>query len=101
MVQLIKDVVRGTSVTFTATFYDVDGNVITPNTATLFVYHRINDAASTTNTAMVSINATSYAATWDSTGVDPGVISWSIVGQSDDKSVTEGSFRVLAGKATP
>ena len=100
MIRVIKDVVRGTPVTFTATFYNSDDDQMAANTATLYVNYRVNNVANTANVVMDQVNTYYWEATWDSSNADAGTIDWSIVAQGENKAVSEGSFRVLANKAT-
>jgi hypothetical protein len=98
-------VTRGTTVFFTTTFFDVDGNIVQPDNATINIaYTNTAGAQVAASIAMTppTAPAVTFTAQWDSRGVNPGNVSWSIHTGADDPppvTVEDGTFTLTANPA--
>lgn len=94
---------RGSTVFFASTFYDKNGAVTQPAGAAVHLQFQQDGAEQTTTLEMVAPVSPSQAwtASWDTRGIDPGSVSWSI--HSEDPSipyaVDDGSLVLLANNA--
>jgi hypothetical protein len=97
---------RGGTVFWSTTFYDVNNNVVQPDSATISLVFA--DGTSDTETATVAMTppsppATAWTAMWDSRGaLAPQEVTWSIhTGTSDPipVAVEDGEFRLEANAA--
>jgi hypothetical protein len=100
-------ITRGTTVQFSTNFYDVNGSLIQPDSATInIVYY--SAANGTQETAEVSMSPpgsgqTAWTALWDTRNVAGGFpVAWSIhTGTNDPVPVTvgDGQFQLSANPA--
>lgn len=95
---LVKNVVRGNSVTFTTGFYDANNDLVIPSLPTLTVHYKANNQY-VTETANMSGSGASWTATWDSSNADVGIVDWHISAGAGLKIASDGSFRIYANKA--
>lgn len=102
----IQIVIRGTTVQFSTTFYDVDDDLTQPDNATInIVYATTTAIGQTASVPMVPPTppATNWTALWDTRGLTaPQVVYWSIhTGNNDPVPVVaeDGFFRVTANQA--
>lgn len=97
-------VTRGTSVQFTTTFYDVNGNVAQPATATInIVYPGPTDGSpQSVQVAMTppTMGAVTWIAIWDTRNAGVGSVAWSIHGDPGPPfAVEDGNFTLTANAA--
>jgi hypothetical protein len=95
---LVKNVIRGNSVTFTSSFLDANNNVLTPAAPVLSLYYKSNNAYITV-TANLIMTGNTWAASWDSSNADVGIVEWHISGGSGTPVALDGDFRILSNKA--
>lgn len=96
---LVKNVIRGNSVTFTSGFLDAANNTVVPNTAVLTLYYKSNNQYITV-TANLAQNGTSWGSAWDSSNADVGLVEWHIQAVTANGNIaTDGEFRIYANKA--
>jgi hypothetical protein len=96
---LVKNVIRGNSVTFTSSFLDANNNVMTPEEPAISLYYKSNNAYVTVSYDMLAVNATAWTATWDSSNADVGIVEWHITGGASTPVAMDGDFRILSNKA--
>lgn len=79
---------------FTAEFFDSNGNITVPLSATLSItYTNINNVSQTDNITMTPIN--SYlCGTWSSTNAIPGLAPWTITALGASSASQTGVIRV-------
>lgn len=96
---------RGASAIFLSTFYDPNGNVVTPVGASVNISYSIAKVSQIANVSMVPPGTvggdpSQWYAAWDTRGVDPGTIYWSIKTSAPvPLSVDEGNFSLVANPA--
>jgi hypothetical protein len=90
-------VVKGTGVTFTATFYDVAGAVVVPAAATCRIAYTLSKSARVTTISLTNAGGT-WTGVWNA-ACDPGTVYYSIKSNSSDLAVFDGSFVVEANRA--
>jgi hypothetical protein len=103
----IQAVTRGATIQFATTFYDVNGNVVVPDSANVQIFYATpaEPDGIYANVAMTrpGIGNTLWTALWDSRGaLAPWVIEWAIqTGMDDPIPVTQedGIFRLVANNA--
>lgn len=100
---LVKNVIRGNSVTFTSTFLDANNNVVIPAAPAVMLYYKSNNQYISTSANMASsANSGSnitWSAIWDSSNADVGIVEWHITGGAGTPIASDGAFRILANKA--
>lgn len=103
MARLIKEVVRGNFVVFTSSFLDANGNPTFPANATLTVAYRANTVLVTNSIAMSPAAGNTFTASWDTNGVDKGVVFWNVKsgGGAGNEISEDGSFVVVFNEANP
>lgn len=95
---LVKNVIRGNSVTFASSFLDANNNVIVPSAPIVKLYFKSNNQYVTT-TANLVLSGNTWAAQWDSSNADVGIVQWHISGGAGTPVASDGSFRILSNKA--
>lgn len=95
---LVKNVIRGNSVTFTSSFLDANNVAMVPAAPAVTLYYKSNNQYVTT-TANLVLGANVYSAQWDSSNADVGIVEWHITGGTGTPVALDGSFRILANKA--
>lgn len=93
------EVVRGSTVNFSATFFNPAGVQVFPANAELVVVYRANTGTNTFMTALSS-NSGAFAGVFDTSNCVPGPVYWSIKGVGSPNTAVEGSFLVVANPAT-
>lgn len=84
----------GNSAFFTAEFYDSNGNLTVPISATLSItYTNINNASQTDNVTLLPVNSF-LVGTWSSTNAIPGLAPWSITAFGASSASQLGVIRV-------
>lgn len=96
---LVKNVIRGNSVTFTSTFLDANNAAVVPASPTVTLYYKSNNAYITVSANMASIGSNVWSGTWDSSNADVGIVEWHIAGGAGTPIATDGEFRILSNKA--
>lgn len=96
---LVKNVIRGNSVTFTSSFFDANNNVVIPSAPALSVYYKSNNAYITESFNLISIGSNAWAAEWDSSKADVGLLEWHITGGIATPIAQDGEFRILSNRA--
>jgi hypothetical protein len=101
MATQITTVVRGNIILFTAQFFDVNDCFANPDSANLYVYYTKLSVAHTDTVAMTVTSTPSiWTATWNSNGIDPALVSWSVASMLNSTTIVEdGSFVVSANPA--
>lgn len=97
-------IVRGATIKFTTTFFDVGGIVVQPDSATInIVYATPNNPAAVATVPMAPDISPTWSALWDTRGaVAPQLVTWSIHTGSSDPipvSVEDGQFNLSANAA--
>lgn len=94
---------RGATAFFSATFYDQAGNITEPSGAQVSLTFSQNGAETS---ALIEMTApmspsTTWTAEWDTRGIDPGQVSYSIhsEGSAIPFGVTDGQFVLTANNA--
>lgn len=99
---LIEAFVRGNGFAWSATFKDVSGDDVEPQTAKLYVSYV--DAAGARVTAdpidMEPSTSGTWTAFWDSSAANKGRLYWSIR-TTEPSAAAEGSFDLAANLANP
>lgn len=95
---LVKNVIRGNSVTFASSFLDANNNVVVPAAPVLSLYYKSNNIY-VTATANLTFAANTWSAVWDSSNADVGIVEWHIAGGVGTPIASDGEFRILANKA--
>ena len=97
---------RGGTVSWQTTFYDVNSNVVQPDSAIInIVYQDTNEVTQTASVVMTppTLPAVQWTALWDTRGVlAPQEIPWSIHTGTDDPvpvAVEDGNFFLQANAA--
>lgn len=99
--QKVQDVVRGSAVHFSAQFRAANGEVITPNTASLTVSYDVEDVPASNNISLTyDGNTELWTGTWTSNSCDIGVVYWNVTSSPPSPVSVEGSFRVKGNPAT-
>jgi hypothetical protein len=97
-----QTVVRGSTVQFTTTFYDVNNDVTQPGSATVSIAFPNPDgttgSTSLPMTAPVS-PAVAWIATWDTRGAGIGAVAWSIHSDPGPPFAVEDGNFTLTGNA--
>lgn len=95
---LVKNVIRGNSVTFNSSFLDANNNVLNPSIPTVTLYYKSNNAYVTV-TANLTFAANVWSAAWDSSNADVGIVEWHISGGPGTAAALDGEFRILSNRA--
>ena len=95
---------RGTTITWTTTFYDQNGNVVQPDAATISLVSSDETINTSVSMASPAAGQTAWTGSWDSRGAPaPRTIYWSIhSGQPNDPIpvvVEDGQFTLTANPA--
>lgn len=92
---------RGATVHFSVTFRDADGNLTTPDSATVKLKFRLAAGGIGTDSKTLEPDGgNNWKATWDSSVARPGLVSWSLRSlQGSDKIADDGAFTLLANSA--
>lgn len=89
------NITYGNSAFFTAEFYDVNGNITVPLSATLSItYTNINNISQTDNVTMTPTNSF-LTGTWSSTNAIPGLAPWTITALGASSASQLGIIRVI------
>lgn len=95
--------VRGSTVVFTVTFKDEEGNEVLASNAYVRVAYRKNREIlyETANLSQVG-ETNSYSASWNSSNAEPGEIFWHARGEGDLGTIAgENSFVLVGNRANP
>lgn len=92
--------VRGSTVTFTATFKDDTGAIVNPASANLYVSYRVNKVPTTATIALTQTGNT-WKASWESSVADGGRADWHIRSAGTNKAAMEGSLNLKINLANP
>lgn len=95
---LVKNVIRGNSITFTSSFLDANNNIMVPQAPTLTVYFKSNSVYVNTSISMTS-SGNAWSASWDTSNADVGIVQWHISGGPTTPAALDGEFRILSNKA--
>lgn len=100
---IVKDVIRGNHVVFTANFLDVGGFPVTPPNPTLFLFYKSNRANVNPTFAMANgTGSNGWVASWNSSNVDANsVVYWHISAGGNTLLAMDGDFRVIANPSNP
>lgn len=92
-------ITRGTTVSFTTTFYDVNGNVVQPAAATINItYPTTAGGSATFPLAMTGPTGNgTWTAQWDSRGAGIGAVEWSVHSDPGPPFGVEDGYFVLTG----
>lgn len=88
-------IIRGNVVGFSTSFFGVDGNTITPDSAAVAIRTAPADVSVSID---MTNNAGVWSATWDTTGVEPGLVFWCITAVNPAAS-DQGEFPLEANFA--
>lgn len=94
-------IVRGSSVSFSATCFDAAGAVMTPGSANLYLVYRTLSNGRASQTVVMSIALNVVSAEWDSSIAADGLVTWSIRAIGADTIVQDGSLTLIANEANP
>lgn len=95
-------IVRGATIQFATTFYDVNNNIIMPDNATINIVPSMTQTAVLVPMTPVGGVSTLWTAYWDTRNIPAGVVYWSIhTGNTDPIPVVaeDGSFTLTANPA--
>lgn len=95
-------IVRGATVQFATTFYDVNSNVIQPDNATINIVPSMTQTAVLIPMAPQGGGSPQWTAMWDTRNIPPGAVYWSIhTGSMDPIPVVaeDGMFTLTANPA--
>jgi hypothetical protein len=95
-------ITRGATVQWATTFYDVNSNVIQPDNATINILPSMTQIAIAIPMTPPAGQAVAWTALWDTRGIPPGQVYWSIhTGHSDPIPVVaeDGSLVLSANPA--
>lgn len=96
----ITQVVRGTTVLFTATFTDAEGNVTVPSGARVHVSY-LNRGVANDVTIEMTPSGNSFFAEWVASDPDAGAAFWHIATEDPFPSATDGKLLIKANEANP
>lgn len=93
---------RGATIPFTTTFYDANGNVVTPSDAQVNI--AFTNASGVATSALIAMapagSGPQWTAQWDSRGAAPGIVYYSVeTPGSPPVSVEDGQFTLEANAA--
>lgn len=89
------NITYGNSAYFTAEFYDANGNITVPISATLSItYMNINNVSQTDNVTLTPNNSF-LNGTWSSTNAVPGLAPWTITAFGASSASQIGIIRVI------
>ena len=95
----MKEFVRDSTVRIAVTFYDADGAVVTPTSATVAISYQKNGCYQT-DTFDLTQSGDEWRYNWDSREADAGVVSChAITGGDAPFSSVDFEFRLTANKA--
>lgn len=98
---MIGTFVRGSTVTFSATFTDEAGAPAAPASASVAIRYVDNSGnAATENVAMTGSGAT-WSAAWNTAPARPGTVYWTITADGTKDVATEGYFTITANPSNP
>ena len=104
MVAIVRDVIRGNMVQFSAQFYDSNNAVVTPNTAVVCLSYFSNGIANAANVTLAPAANNAWIGSWPTANVDATTVDWTILALDANAAsivASEGQFRVIANKANP
>lgn len=93
---------RGSTVVFASAFYDRFNAITTPPAPSVNVVYSVDEQEQSVDIPMVApgIGQVQWTALWDTRGVDPGTIFWSVnSGEPIPAGVQDGSFFLSANPA--
>ncbi len=96
--------VKGTTVKFTTTFLDSDGNTLTVTGATIRLNYEVDGDEVTQSFPMVDDTGDSWTYEWDTgaADVDKGIVSYHMESAGgSQESAAQGKFKILANDAAP
>jgi len=94
-------VVRGSTVVWTVTFVDVNGDPTQPVSAMLYLAYRRFRKPVEEQIAMAPIAGGSWRASWESAAADEGQLDWHIRSADTVTAAMQGAFRIDINKANP
>lgn len=92
---------RGSSFIFTAVPRDVDGEIVSPMSVTLYMNYRHNNTVTDVAIAMVQQVDQSWVATWDSDVADSGNADWCVRSEGSPRAAEQGELVLRANRANP
>lgn len=99
MIGSVTAFARGTTVFFSATFYDQNSFVVQPSSATINIVYPASGGTATASVSMTgpAAPAVNWTGQWDSRGSGVGAVSWSLHSDPGPPfGVAEGEF-ILTG----
>lgn len=91
-------VTQGNPTTFTVEFYDINGNLTVPSSATLSIIYT-NTSGSTASSSIafaITSNGYVFSATWNTSAVNPGIVTYSVTAPGTVFTpAASGSIRVV------
>lgn len=93
--------IRGSTIYFSSTFFDVDNNQVTPASASIeIVYPTLTTLTAKTILAMAQQSDNSFKVQWDSRVAITGTVKWSVsTGGSPPYAVDQGDVTLLGNSA--
>jgi hypothetical protein len=94
--------VRGSTLSFSATCLDPTGAPVTPNSANLYIsYIRLTDGVRTKATVTMTVAGNVVSAVWDSSVAKDGSVHYSIRALGTNNIVQDGEITLTANEANP
>lgn len=96
---------QGATAYWSTNFFDPNGNLVTPNNATLSLSFFVNNQLTEASQLMTPPGQAGqpWTAQFDTRGIDPNMVQWSIhsyAGAGPPISVENGEFMLVANNAT-
>jgi hypothetical protein len=95
-------IVRGATIQFATTFFDVNNNIVQPDNATINIVPSMTQVAVQVPMAPAGGGSVQWLAYWDTRNTPPGVVYWSVhTGTLDPIPVVaeDGMFTLTANPA--
>jgi hypothetical protein len=89
------NITYGNSALFTAEFYDANGNVTTPLSATLAITYTNLTLVSQTDSVALTPTGSFLTGTWSSVNAIPGLAPWTITVTGQSTAAQIGTIRVI------
>lgn len=92
---------RGSTIFWTVTFYNKNGDPVDPSGATLKIAYKVAGVLTTIAVDMVDGGSHTWTYEWDSSLADVGYVEWWAQSTDAPKSALQGSFELDANRANP
>ncbi len=93
---------RGATIKITATFYDVDGNPVSPSSANAYLSYRQTNGQRSSETIALSQDGTDWIGTWDSRIARQGTVQGHVrTPEPLPISASNFSFELQSNQANP